>query len=255
MESVCLGNASLRLQRNVSGQEIGGWNADPDGKLLDRLALWEDDQERCPATSMGIDEALMECVELPVLRTYHWSRACVSIGYFTSSKSLQGEVKPPGIIRRLTGGGLVHHGSDWPFSVAVPSSHPFYSLRPQESYRVIHHALLAALRGYRPDAASLFSMSDTDSAIQSDFCFKKPVAHDILFDRTKIAGGGQKRTRRGFLYQGSLQVRADYQPPPPHLASALSERVEIFKPTGEIFQRGEELAQSRYLNAEWTLKF
>ena len=239
----------------MSGKEIAGWNTHADGKHLERLGLWEDDQERCPATSMGIDEALMECVEVPVLRIYHWSRACVSIGYFTSSKSLQGDVKPGDIIRRLTGGGLVHHGSDWPFSVAVPSSHPFYRLRPQESYRVIHRALIAALCGYRPDAAGLFSMSDTDSAIQSDFCFKRPVAHDILFNSTKIAGGGQKRTRSGFLYQGSVQVRADYQPPPLHLASALSERVEIFKPTDEIFQRGEELAQSRYLNAEWTLKF
>ena len=204
---------------------------------------------------MGIDEALMECVEVPVLRTYHWSRACVSVGYFTSLKSLQGDVKPDAIIRRLTGGGLVHHGSDWPFSLAVPNSHPFYHLQPRDSYRVIHEALLSALCRYRPDAAGGFSISDTDSAVQSDLCFKKPVAHDILFNGTKIAGGGQKRTRRGFLYQGSVQVGADYQPPSMHLASALSERVEIFKPTGEIFRRGEELAQSRYLDADWTLKF
>ncbi len=197
----------------------------------------------------------MERVELPVLRTYHWSRACISIGYFTSLESLQGQVKTSGIIRRLTGGGLVHHGSDWPFSVAVPSSHPFYRLRTQESYRVIHDALLAALCGYRPDASGFFKMSDTDSSARSDFCFKKPVAYDILFNQTKIAGGGQKRTRKGFLYQGSLQVRADYQPPPLYLANALSECVETFKPPAEIFQLGEALAQSRYLNAKWTLKF
>jgi len=150
---------------------------------------------------------------------------------------------------------MVHHGSDWPFSVAVPSSHPFYTLRPQDSYRVIHHALLAALCNCRPDVSSLFTMSERDATIKSDFCFKKPVTHDILLNSTKIAGGGQKRTRTGFLYQGSLQVRADYQPRPSHLANALSEHVETFAPPEEVFQRGKELAQSRYLKPEWTLKF
>lgn len=224
-------------------------------KVFDRLGHWDDVQKRCPATSMGIDEALMESVELPVLRTYQWSRACVSIGYFTSLKSLPEQVERREITRRLTGGGLVHHGKDWPFSVAVPSSHPFYHLSPQESYRGIHDALLTALCSYRPDAARLFSMSDKDSSIESNLCFKKPVTYDILFHRTKIAGGGQKRTRRGFLYQGSLQVGTDYRPPSSYLATALSAGVETFTPPAEIFQRAEELAESRYLKAGWTLKF
>ncbi len=204
---------------------------------------------------MGIDEALMDCVESPVLRTYRWSQSCVSLGYFTSSKSLLAEAPQSLIIRRLTGGGLVHHGDDWPFSVVVPSSHAFYSLRPRESYKAIHCALISALCSYRPDSAGLFTMTEKNSAIQSDLCFKKPVAHDVLFNHTKIAGGGQKRTRKGFLYQGSLQIRADYQPTPSHLAHALSERIATFIPPAEIFQRAEERAKSRYLNTAWTLKF
>lgn len=224
-------------------------------KPIDCIWLWDDSDSRSPFVSMGVDEALTNLVPYPVLRIYRWSLPCVSMGYFTPIQSVQPSRPALPILRRWTGGGVVTHGEDLPFSLAVPRTHHFSNLRPADSYLAIHTALLDALRINSALIADRLTLSDGISNIQSLSCFDNPVTHDILFDETKVAGGGQKRTRKGFLHQGSLQLPLDHHPTPAILASAMSDKVNPFTPTSELLCQAEELARSRYSTLEWINKF
>lgn len=224
-------------------------------KPFDCIWLWNDLAERHPFISMGIDEALTNLATVPVLRIYRWSIPCISIGYFTSFKSLQESRQLRPIIRRWTGGGVVTHGQDLPFSLVVPRTHQFSNLRPSDSYGSIHSALLDALRTNYPLREDRLALSSSPSKIQSLCCFDNPVAHDILLDGTKIAGGGQKRTRKGFLHQGSLQLSLDHHPTPSVLANAMADDVQTFIPSSELMNQADELARCRYSTLEWTNKF
>ena len=48
-------------------------------------------------------------------------------------------------------------------------------------------------------------MIDEDAEADSPACFEKPVAFDIVDGSgRKLAGAGQRRSRRGLLHQGSV---------------------------------------------------
>jgi len=68
------------------------------------------DTGRCAAAyNMALDEALMLCVEEPVLRFYGWEPAAVSLGYFQSAAEMeQWRKKGYVVVRRLTGGGAIY---------------------------------------------------------------------------------------------------------------------------------------------------
>ena len=71
---------------------------------------------------------------------------------------------------------------------------------------MIHEALTAALNEVGPRARLIAE----DSAVESAACFEKPVAWDVVDgDGRKLAGAGQRRTRRGLLHQGSVVPPAD----------------------------------------------
>ena len=42
------------------------------------------------------------------------------------------------------------------------------------------------------------------SAHASQFCMAKPTKYDVLFQGRKVGGGAQRRTKYGFLHQGTL---------------------------------------------------
>ena len=224
-------------------------------KPIDCIWLGDETAPRSPSVSMGVDEALTNLVPYPVLRIYRWSIPCISMGYFTPFDSVRAAARSMPIIRRWTGGGVVTHGEDLPFSLVVPRTHPFSTLRPAESYLAIHNALLDALCIQSPLIAHRLTLSRGLNDIRSLSCFDNPVPHDILFDGNKVAGGGQKRTRKAFLHQGSLQISADQHPTPAILASAMSNKVEPFTPDPELLCQAEELARCRYSTLEWTNKF
>jgi lipoate-protein ligase A len=95
-----------------------------------------------------------------------------------------------------------------------------------ESYRVIHAALVAALRAGGIDA----QLSGTMPPAAGGECFLQPVEHDVLDAAgRKIAGAGQRRTVRGLLHQGSVAAGCRM---PEELASAMSETVQrrVFEP-------------------------
>jgi hypothetical protein len=108
------------------------------------------------------------------------------------------------LVRRPTGGGLVPHDYDWTYSVAIPPSHPWYSLPATESYQRAHDWLRLAFACL----GILTELAPTALKSQPGQCFIGHERSDLLWQGRKIAGAAQRRRRDGLLIQGSIQ------PPP-----------------------------------------
>jgi len=170
-------------------------------RIFPSLGVWDDPVPRDGPEQMACDETLMRTAALPVLRFFRWSRPWVSAGYFVSMDEARVLRPDLPVCRRWTGGGIVVHEGDFTFSLSVPKTERLASLRPSESYRRIHAALVEALRkvGWPAELAG-------DAAETARECFAAPVEHDVLAQGSKIAGGAQRRTRHGLLHQGSVQT-------------------------------------------------
>ena len=79
-----------------------------------------------------------------------------------------------------------------------------------------------------------------DSDVDSSSCFEKPVEWDLIDESgEKVAGAGQRRTRKGLLHQGSILLgsSADGAEILSRLAGELARSVRSLevKPAGEGF--------------------
>ncbi len=192
---------------------------------------------------MAVDEWLAATSDQAVLRSYRWQPGWGSFGYFVKTAELPaGGLK---WVRRWTGGGIVDHSADWTFTLFIPRGLGLAEAKGGESYRIIHRALVDALRG----AGVVASLAGTMPPAAGGECFIRPVEHDLLDPGgRKIAGGGQRRTQRGLLHQGSVAVACR---PERELAAALAEQVLPWSDEpddGVLALR----VQQRYGRPEWT---
>lgn len=136
----------------------------------------------------------------PLLRFYTFNEPCVTYGYFLKPESFLKEEIPSA--KRPTGGGILFHGRDFPFSFLLPKSSPFFTSNTLENYAFIHKIIKEALiEATDNQNFSLFN----GSAIQEEgFCFTKPCPFDLLYQGKKCVGGAQRRTKYGYLHQGSI---------------------------------------------------
>lgn len=216
---------------------------------LENLQLWLDPDPRPGPEAMAVDEWLLETADAPVLRVYRWQGAWASIGYFGEIEAARAAFPGVPIVRRWTGGGMVDHRADWTYSLIVPRRAALSNLRGAESYRLIHAAVAAMLQKCGTAARLSEGAEETGAAL----CFENPVCHDLLAeDGRKLAGAGQRRSRRGLLHQGSVsgacaisQRRAEI------LAGEISETWSPVSPglPAEII---EHLAETRYRQPAWT---
>lgn len=229
---------------------LGMW--DYHGRVIfDELQVWMDPVRRCGPEAMAVDEWLLATVELPVLRVYAWLGDWGSVGYFGNLEAARAAF--PGVewVRRWTGGGTVDHRTDWTYSVVAPEREPLAGMRGAESYRAIHAALAQALQSEGMDVLLSTGSEETGAAA----CFENPVSHDLINAAgRKIAGAGQRRTKRGLLHQGSLARMADpllSRQRAECLASALARRWHFRE-----FQAPEEViaerVKARYGLPAWT---
>ena len=181
--------------------------------MLPLLNLWIDSVERDGPENMAVDEWLAETCGEPVLRSYRWEPGWGSCGYFIKAAELPDW--PLRWVRRWTGGGIVDHRADWTYTLWVPNGGGLAEAKGGESYRLIHEALVAALRASGVAAR----LSGAAPPAAGGECFAQPVEHDVLDAAgRKIAGAGQRRTARGLLHQGSVAA----SPQPAALADGLA---------------------------------
>lgn len=162
--------------------------------------------------NMQRDEEILEtlsCKKHPILHFYDWQYPAATYGYFVNPQRFFApevlEKKTIDLARRPTGGGIVFHHCDLAFSVLVPSTASFFSSHSLDNYAFVNQKVIEAVE-------QLFSVSldlapqqtSSPSSIRDDFCMAKPTKYDVLVQGRKVGGAAQRKTRYGYLHQGSI---------------------------------------------------
>lgn len=216
--------------------------------LFEVIDLFVDEAGRSGPEQMALDQALLERALRPLLRPYRWAAPAISFGYSQSIARVKEQFPSWPCVRRWTGGGIVQHHGDWTFALIVPSSEPLAELRPQETYRSIHAHVMAALN----KAGHSARLAGPAECAQGIACFAAPALHDVIdLDRRKLCGGAQRRTRNGFLHQGSIQNLR----PPEDFAIRLVELMAVetrpFSLEPTMLARMNQLSVEKYGTVAW----
>lgn len=214
--------------------------------LFDALNVYAAGETRSAAMNMAIDEALLETVSVATLRFYGWRAPAISFGYFGRFADVANESPQRELVRRWTGGGIVYHGEDLTYSLALPGAVAMRFASSRVVYAEVHGAIRETLSSIVPVA-----LASAAAPKISDACFANPVESDVLLNGRKIAGAAQRRTRNGLLHQGSIQhdgLPADFTS---HFAAALCPAFSPLSLSDDLFHRAEVIADRRYGTAEW----
>jgi lipoate-protein ligase A len=215
--------------------------------LFERLIVHHDRAPVSAAMNMAIDEALLEQATLPVLRFYGWRRPSLSFGYFGKFAEVAEETKTRELVRRWTGGGSVWHGEDLTYALITPASDPASAHGPTFIYATLHGAIRdTLLREGRETQLAAEAAPKISGA-----CFANPVRNDVMHEGRKIAGAAQRRTRGGFLHQGSIQLPGLSQSFRDRFAAALAPRMQQTSISIQTFDRATTLAAEKYGTMEW----
>lgn len=215
--------------------------------LFDSLHVYDDTDPKSAALNMAVDEALLEAATFPSLRFYCWRWPSVSFGYFGRFTEVESYQPQRDVARRWTGGGIVFHGADLTYSIVVPANDSLFVHSSTEIYAALHERIRKVLRANRIDA----SLTSDAAPEISDACFANPVRADVVVGEQKVAGAAQRRTRRGILHQGSIQLDELPESFPSQFAEALCDSWKPMKPPTATLIRAAQLADEKYGTAGW----
>ena len=193
------------------------------------------------AWNMGVDEALLATAirtGRPSLRFYRWRGPWLSLGYgqiLDRERLAACGRAGVGVVRRVTGGRAVLHGSDLTYALAAREG----QLPPglMASYDLVAEILISALgtlgveavaSGTPPHHGPTFHAQlqvdperASDRAPEAGFdCFARPANREICVAGRKLAGSAQRRAKGGILQHGSIRLCAD--PPAARRAASLT---------------------------------
>ena len=139
------------------------------------------------------------------IRHYEWRRPAFTFGMSQRFSYVDSEIDHPNpeICRRPTGGGLVNHLEDWTYALVIPAGHPLAELQPQGTYKAVHQAIATAISRQGTEV----ELNETPPSDPTPgVCFNKAELYDVVLKNlpTKVAGAAQKRTKLGYLLQGSI---------------------------------------------------
>lgn len=196
------------------------------------------------AFNMGVDEALLASAiaGIATLRLYEWEGHWLSLGYAQALDPRRIEIcreAGVGIVRRITGGRAVLHGSDLTYCLAAPETALPEGLRG--SYRLVADALIEALQSLGVAAGRSAARSGTVGPGELD-CFAMPAEDEICVRGRKLAGSAQRRSRGGVLQHGSIRLAPD----PPEVTRAVGFAPGAATSLAELGVRvkGEELREA-----------
>ncbi len=194
------------------------------------MGKWEvlDTGAQSAAENMRLDAELLQRadqLENPVLHFYEWAGDSATYGYFTRPSDFLRLDRARGLslelAQRPTGGGIIFHLWDMAFSAIVPSHCPEFSMNTLENYAFVNHIVLACIKEFLNHTAPLTLTPDDFApwdASCSHFCMAKPTKYDVMWEGKKVAGAAQRKTKKGFLHQGSIAL---IMPPQDYLNEVL----------------------------------
>jgi len=162
-----------------------------------------------PEFNMGLDGALLEdALSPPTLRFYTWTPAALSLGYFQRFEDVPAASEAFVVVRRITGGGAIHHTNELTFSLSTSLSHPLFEGPVARSYERVHDLVRGALSGLGCEAALR-----GDDVLRSDreetgMCFHHSTAQDLAWGERKGVGSAQRRKSGRVLHHGSIKLGA-----------------------------------------------
>ncbi len=160
-----------------------------------------------PEFNMGLDRALLETDEAsPTLRFYTWSPDALSLGYFQRFDDVPRAKEASKIVRRITGGGAIHHAGELTFSLTTSLDDPLYRGAIGESYARIHRAIAAALSKYGVAATLREANALASDREGTGMCFHHSTPLDLVWDGMKGVGSAQRRTKGRVLHHGSIKL-------------------------------------------------
>ncbi|NGX59946.1 MAG: Octanoyltransferase LipM [Chlamydiae bacterium] len=176
--------------------------------------------------NMLLDAELLENLDqhtLPILHLYNWQGDSATYGCFVNPSDYlnleEAKRRELNLAKRPTGGGIVFHIWDLAFSVLIPSNHSYFSERTLDNYAFVNNAVLAAVSSFlseRPELIPCNAKGLDPSCAR--FCMAQPTKYDVVLHGKKIAGAAQRKTKKGFLHQGTIALK---MPPEEYLRAIL----------------------------------
>ena len=166
---------------------------------------------------MAIDEALLDCfspdTDPPILRLYGWNPAAFSFGRFQNPEETidLGRCKTDNVqaVRRITGGGIIFHGSELTYSLVVPTGFAGGGSRVKDAFFQLTSFLLDFYRqlGLDVDYAANLRTGERLGG-RTALCFAGLESCDILIRGKKIGGNAQRRIRDIIFQHGSIPLES-----------------------------------------------
>jgi lipoate---protein ligase len=169
---------------------------------------------------MARDAQLLADMELrprPILHLYEWQGPSATYGHFVQldqhidlEAARQERVN---FAQRPTGGGIVFHLTDLAFSLLLPSTDPAYSTTPLDNYGFVNAIVAQAVAQFIGGQESLSLLPTLEEPEgPAGFCMARPTRYDVMWEGKKIGGAAQRRTRHGYLHQGTIAIAPAPQP-------------------------------------------
>jgi len=140
----------------------------------------------------------------PVIRFWEWQQPSITYGYFTPVEKLlkAGAEDYFDIAKRPTGGGMLFHMGDLSFSIAVPSNCSLYSDNVDKNYEMVNGILLEALAPFLANCKKHKELFEGEAL--KNYCQANLTRFDLGYCGFKVGGGAQRKTKDGFLHQGTI---------------------------------------------------
>jgi lipoate-protein ligase A len=195
--------------------------------------------------NMATDYSLFQEINStdPIFRHYGWHNEEITFGYGQnwSWVSKQEIIKSRNITRRPTGGGIVKHGQDWTYMLILPNGHSSFLIPALDLYEKIHRAIGKALGqlGHETTLKPCPQKSEIKAGIPGN-CFLEPVGRDLMSSNgtTKLAGAAMKRTKKGILVQGTIELSGFFN-------------LDLEQLKTSLFSEIEKLVDEKAKVAEW----
>lgn len=149
----------------------------------------------------------------PILHFYDWAGPSATYGHFIDLKRYirldQAQFHRLSLAKRPTGGGVVFHIWDLAFSFLMPAMHPACSKNTLDNYRFVNEVVLEAVTDYF-DISTGAALIDNHAPLLGPncdhFCMARPTIYDVIYRGLKLAGAAQRRTKNGYLHQGTISL-------------------------------------------------